>query len=63
MSDNNDQHPLRKLLNTEQAAAQIGVTVQTMKRWADRGEGPKFIEVNNRRRYPAAALKEWMEGR
>lgn len=58
--------PEAEVLSRRQAAARLGVTVQTMSRWAQQGRGPAFSrsgEEKGRVFYTAASIVEWLEQR
>lgn len=53
-----------ELLTTEQAAAELRVSKQTLEAWRCRGEGPPFFRVGRRRvAYTREDLHIWLAGR
>lgn len=54
-------HPDR-LLNEQEAADFLGVSIRTMQNWRHRGGGPSYIKLNSRSvRYQLSDLKAWIE--
>ena len=48
------------LLNEQQAAGLLGVTVRTLQKWRVRGGGPRFVRVSSRCiRYRRRELNHW----
>lgn len=55
--------PLSKLdglLTRYQAADYLGVTADTLARWASHGEGPPYVKVGRLARYPVNQLSNWL---
>jgi transposase len=60
------QTPEADVLNRRQAAERLGVTVNTLARWAMQGRGPAYSLTGNRKGralYSAATIAEWLESR
>jgi excisionase family DNA binding protein len=58
--------PEADVLNRRQAAERLGVTVNTLARWAQQGRGPAYSLTGNRKGralYSAATIAEWLESR
>ena len=47
-------------VDPQTAAAAIGVTVGTLKRWRREGVGPVYCRIGNRVRYRIADLDAWL---
>ncbi|WP_081717581.1 helix-turn-helix domain-containing protein [Hyphomicrobium nitrativorans] len=47
-------------LTPDKAGRLLNRTPKTLKRWRDKGVGPKFLAVHGRYLYPVAELREWM---
>lgn len=52
-----------RTLTASEAAALIGVSVATVRGWADHGVLPSHRTVGGHRRFELAALREWLERR
>jgi len=51
-----------RLLDTHEAAALLGFTESTLKRWRSKGTGPAYVKVNGYAvRYRQSALDEWIK--
>ena len=50
-----------KFLNEKQVAEIMGISVKTLQRWRLFGEGPEWRKFGSAVRYPADALKAWIE--
>jgi excisionase family DNA binding protein len=58
--------PEADVLNRRQAAERLGVTVNTLARWAQQGRGPAYSLTGNRKGralYSAATIADWLESR
>jgi hypothetical protein len=58
--------PEADVLTRAQAAARLGVTVNTMASWAQQGRGPAYSltgERKGRALYSAATIAAWLESR
>lgn len=55
--------PTRRYLNTEEAAAYIGISASTLSRMRVSGEGPCYSKAGRRVLYDVAQLDKWMEKR
>jgi excisionase family DNA binding protein len=58
--------PDADVLTRRQAAERLGVTVNTMARWAQQGRGPAYSLTGNRKGralYSAATIAAWLESR
>lgn len=51
------------LLPPAEVARRLGVHPETLRRWRLAGDGPPVARLGGRWRYPAAALRRWVEGR
>ena len=49
------------LLNTLQAAAQLGLHPDTLRIWRKQGRGPAWIRLGSRYRYNQQAIDDFME--
>lgn len=47
----------------EQAAARLGVAVQTLAKWRVQGTGPQYCKAGRCVRYPADAVDAWLASR
>ena len=54
-------NPDHQFLTPKQAAARIGVTVESLCIWRRRKKGPPFIKRVNRVYYAAPLLEEWYQ--
>ena len=51
-----------KLLNTNELAAMLGVTVNTLQIWRHQGKGPQYIKLSRRAvRYKERDVLAWMD--
>lgn len=49
------------MLSTADAAAYLGVSIDTLARWRMAGVGPKYVKSGRFIRYPAHYLTEWFK--
>jgi excisionase family DNA binding protein len=49
-----------KLLNTQEAASVFNVRVETFRRLCAQGDGPPFVVVGTRKRFPEDELRAWV---
>jgi Helix-turn-helix domain len=54
---------LAAFLSEDDLAAEIGVTVRTLRRWRKKREGPDITEIGRRRMYAIAAVRRWLASR
>lgn len=53
-----------EILNRKEAAKYLGVSIQTMCRWAGKGTGPRLIKYGDKMiRYRKKDLDEWMQSK
>jgi excisionase family DNA binding protein len=52
-----------KALTAGQAAAHLGVSIATIRRWCDAGELPHWKTPGGQRRFDAEQLSEWLRSR
>lgn len=52
---------MEKLLNSEQLADVLGVSVGTLHRWARLRQGPPFIKIVGQRRYRMTDVQDWLK--
>jgi len=50
-----------ELLSIAQAAVAIGVSIDTLRRWAAKGSGPPHLRVGRAIKYRRADLLAWIE--
>jgi hypothetical protein len=50
-----------RVLNGEQAAAYLNVSVESLKLWRREGRGPAFKRIGNRCVYTLEALDSWVD--
>ncbi|MGD9571152.1 MAG: helix-turn-helix domain-containing protein [Thermoleophilia bacterium] len=55
--------PGPRTLTASEAAALLGVSVATIRMWADQGRLPSHRTVGGHRRFELERLREWLEGR
>ena len=48
-------------MNTQQAAAYLGLSPHTLNQWRYQGRGPQFLRMGRAIRYPKGALDTYME--
>lgn len=51
------------LATTEEVAAYLQVSPQTMANWAYKKVGPPYLKINGQRRYDWTELRAWLEER
>jgi hypothetical protein len=51
----------RKLLNRTAAAEMLGISVDTLRRWALKHEGPPQIRVGKRHYYTPEIIQQWVK--
>ena len=56
-----DRRPIKRFLNTREAADYVGLSANTLVRWRVTGEGPRYIKRSNRVMYEVVDLDAWME--
>ena len=49
------------LLTTDEAAAYLRVTRQTLQRWRSHGKGPSYFKFGGSVRYSVARIDHWLE--
>jgi excisionase family DNA binding protein len=49
------------LLNTLQAAAQLGLHPDTLRAWRKQGRGPAYLKLGTRYRYTQQAMEDFLE--
>jgi len=54
------QLPIPELVDTHRAAAILGRSAATLKRWRCEGTGPSWIEIEGRVSYDVAVLLEYI---
>ena len=54
---------MTSLLNTEQLAAQLGLTESCLAKWRLTGEGPRFVRLGRRVAYRPADVDTWLDAR
>lgn len=55
-----EPHVFDGWMTREELAKEIGLTVNTLSKWATRGTGPTFIRVGFRTWYRRASVAEWL---
>jgi predicted DNA-binding transcriptional regulator AlpA len=63
-SDPNNSPPANsvvELLNENQVAQRLGVSIATVRRWRGHNAGPRFRKIGASVRYAADDLKAWLE--
>lgn len=50
-----------ELLTTEQVAYELSVTVKTLRRWRQKGKGPKATKIGARLLYRASDVSKWVD--
>lgn len=66
MTQNTNASQAPTVLNTESAAARLGVAGQTLRRWRCTGDGPPFLKLGSDKRnarvvYLVKDLDAWLE--
>ena len=56
-----DKQPNLRLLNQDETAEFLRVSVKTLAAWRCKGQGPKFAKLGRRVVYPFPALVEYVE--
>ena len=51
--------PIRRRLDTNQAAELLGLSARTLSTWRCRGDGPPFLKIGGAVRYDEQALEAW----
>ena len=54
---------MENLATTEEVAAYLKVSPQTLANWAYQGKGPEYMKIEGQRRYEWATLRAWVEAR
>lgn len=49
------------LLVIEEVSARLGVPVETLYKWRERGQGPKSARIGRRLRYRSSDVDTWVE--
>ncbi|HEX7082028.1 MAG TPA: helix-turn-helix domain-containing protein [Gammaproteobacteria bacterium] len=49
------------LTDVDGAAAALGVTARTLRRWRTSGTGPPHVEIGARIWYPVESLSRWLD--
>lgn len=52
--------PLKRLLTPPEVAEILGVTIGTLKHWAYKGRGPRYVKVGSLRRYHEHDVAAWI---
>ena len=52
-----------RLVTTREVADYLGIPVQTIYRWASRGDGPTRLRVGRYVRYRKADVERWLSAR
>lgn len=55
------RQPADRLLSIDEAAAFLGLSVQTLYSWRYRGIGPKSYRVGGRAKYRLSELERWLQ--
>ena len=63
MADQSRGRDLPRTLTASEAAALLGVSVATVRGWADQGQLPSHRTVGGHRRFDVDELKEWLASR
>lgn len=50
-------------MDTRQAAAYLGISINTLNCWRSRREGPPFVKIGGNVRYRLVDLDGWADGR
>jgi excisionase family DNA binding protein len=50
-------------LTRQELAAQIGVSPDTLQRWANRRHGPPYVRIGRKVLYRTAAVQDWLVSR
>ena len=58
-----DRRPIKRFLNTREAADYVGLSPKTLTRQRVTGEGPRYIKRSKRVMYEVVDLDTWMEER
>ena len=53
----------RNMLNEQDAAAYLGLSVRTLQAWRQRGGGPRFYKLGRAVRYARSNLDAWLDCR
>ncbi len=56
-----DRRPIKRFLNTREAADHVGLSAKTLGRWRVVGGGPRYIKRSKRVMYEVVDLDAWME--
>lgn len=56
-------HEIPALLSPRETAAALRLTVQTLRKWRRRGQGPDYVVISHRVRYPVASVHKWLQQR
>ena len=56
-----DRRPIKRFLNTREAADYVGLSAKTLGRWRVVGGGPRYIKRSKRVMYEVFDLDAWME--
>lgn len=54
---------MEDLATTEEVAAYLKVSPQTLANWAYQKKGPEFFKIEGQRRYDWQTVREWVEAR
>lgn len=52
-----------KLISRKDLARDLGLSEETLKKWAANGEGPKYLRLGRKAHYRLASVFEWLRGR
>jgi predicted DNA-binding transcriptional regulator AlpA len=58
-----DRNASERLLNEREVAAQLTVSVATIRRWRLFGQGPRYVKIGAAVRYRADDLAAWVNSR
>lgn len=57
----NDGAPPAALIDTDAAAAWLGMASTTLRRWRSEGRGPRWVKVGRLAKYRVADLADWAD--
>lgn len=56
-----NQPAIRRLLNNDEAADELGISRRTLPVWRVQGKGPQFVKIGKLVRYERMALEAWKQ--
>lgn len=62
-ASDNQASVLADWISREDLAVELGLSLQTLKRWAMRREGPPWMKVGRKVLYNRDSVKEWLRSR